>query len=54
MLQHIIPDVAHPRVSGENIPSATLTACAQGSSPRERGKPKVIRAQAVVERLIPA
>ena len=45
---------AHPRVSGENLATVAPSTKIEGSSPRERGKPKRERAQLEASRLIPA
>ena len=45
---------AHPRVSGENGLPAYLDQYWEGSSPRERGKPRVNHLYASIMGLIPA
>ena len=45
---------AHPRVSGENGFAMKKADNDQGSSPRERGKPRQIPAFLIHARLIPA
>ena len=48
------PGAAHPRVSGENLISWFQRFFASGSSPRERGKPKLAQRKIFGRRLIPA
>ena len=45
---------AHPRSRGENIPCASATCDARGSSPLTRGKRTGNREQGITPRLIPA
>ena len=46
--------MAHPRVGGENMKKADAEALKQGSSPRRRGKLRLLRSPACPKGLIPA
>ena len=48
------PPWAHPRVGGENSFSACRRANSRGSSPRGRGKPRILGNKLGFSRLIPA
>ena len=48
------PKQAHPRVSGENMKKADNDQLKQGSSPRERGKPRMLQGVLGTTGLIPA
>ena len=45
---------AHPRVGGENVSAVARGVRPGGSSPRGRGKPKLLSHSSDLERLIPA
>ena len=46
--------VAHPRVCGENTVSGAVDGIKNGSSPRVRGKPAVVKNGGSAKGLIPA
>mgnify|MGYP001016787376 CR=1 FL=1 len=45
---------AHPRVCGENSKPSWMDFCRPGSSPRMRGKPRILPRNEFLSRLIPA